>query len=732
MKSKQFKHLVLGLLCLVGNNLLAQDLYMPRNIKEAYEKGTRSMDGKPGQKYWQNYGRYNINITVNPPSKTIRGKETITYINNSTQPINRPVIKLILNIHNPGTARMFTAQPGYLTEGIRIDAFKENGKDKKFPDPGGETFRSFTLSRPLQPKDSIRLDFDWHYDVSDISGREGLLDSTTFFLAYFYPRVAVFDDIHGWDRMNFTEGQEFYNDFNDYDVSVTVPKNFIVWGSGDLLNPSELLQPPFLQKYNASFTSDKTITIVSPQDILNKNVTTQNAMNTWKFSARNITDMAYCISDHYVWDAASVVVDKKTGRRASAQAAYIDSSVNFHQSVEHIRHSLSWFSNNWPGVPYPFPKSTVVQGTADMEYPMMANDNPQPDPNFQRFVAEHEIAHSWFPFYMGINEHRYGYMDEGWTTAFENIIAREDMGKAAADEVFKQFRVQGWAYSNSDENQLPIITPNNIMSGEGMGNNEYGKPALAYLGLRDMLGDDLFRKCLHGFIDRWHGKHPMPWDMFYSFNNLSGKNLNWYWNNWFFSFNYMDIALKTVTPAVGGYQLTVDNIGGFAIPFDIQVEYADGSSDTLHKTAGVWEANTKKTIIQLKTKKKITYVKLDGGLYLDAKETDNVWGKSREAMQTQAADGSTPFDPSKVTDADLDKYLGTYSSSTVPIKLAFTKESGSLIADAVGQGGKIKLTPTGKDRFESQEMNVILIFDVAKEEMTLKQGERSTVFKKEK
>jgi hypothetical protein len=718
--------LITTFLCLTVATL-AQQLYMPRNVQEAYTKGTRSMDGKPGPKYWQNKGRYAINLTLNPPSRVISGKETIVYTNNSMDTLNRPVIKLILNIHNPGTARMFTVQPGYLTTGITIDKFRENGKERPFPDPGGETFASFRLSKPLLPKDSVQLEFEWHYTISEISGREGLLDSTSFFLAYWYPRVAVFDDIHGWDRMNFTDGQEFYNDFNDYTVSVTVPQHFLVWGTGDLLNPEEVLQPAFLQKYRASFTSDTTIAIVTTADHQRRNVTAANPTNTWRFSAAHITDMAYCVSDHYVWDAASVVVDKKTGRRASAQSAYIDTAVNFRETVDHIRHSLSWFSNNWPGVPYPFSKSTVVQGTADMEYPMMANDSPQPDPNFQRFVAEHEIGHSYFPFYMGINEHRYGCMDEGWTTALEYLISVNDNGKAMADELFGQFRTASWAYSNSDEDQLPIITPANVMSGQGMGNNMYGKPALAYLGLKDLLGDALFRKCLHGFMDRWNGKHPIPWDMFYSFSNLSGKNLNWYWHNWFFTNSYMDIALRKLIPSPTGYTLSIDNVGGFVIPFNVIVEYADGKTDTIHKTAAVWEANTKKTTITINSKKKINHVRLDTDIFLDANVSDNTWGTSKLVPAVVRTPETTIL---QLSDADLDKYTGTYTSTLIPLKLIFTKEGG-LVAEAVGQG-KLSLIATGLHRFENKDVGITFEFNPDKQTMQLFQGGRSAPFTKSK
>jgi hypothetical protein len=526
----------------------------------------------------------------------------------------------------------------------------------------------------------------------------------------------VMDDVNGWDRMDFTDAQEFYNDFNNYTAAVTVPKNFLVWGTGDLLNAAEVLQPSYLEKFNKSFTSDEVINVVTKKDFDTKNITNQNATNTWKWKASNVSDMAFCISDHYVWDAASVVVDKKTGRRASCQAAYLDNAKNFHNQVKHIQHSLDWYSNNWPGVAYPFPKSTIIQGFADMEYQMMANDSPQDDDMMQRFIAEHEIGHSYFPFYMGINEHRYGCMDEGWTTAFENLIGQADVGKEKANTFFKQFRVAGWALNPTDETQVPIIIPANILSGQAMGENEYGKPALAYLALKDMLGDELFKKSLHGFMDRWHGKHPIPWDMFNSFSNLSGKDLNWYFSNWFMSTYYIDVAVEKVTPNAQGYAVSIQNIGGYAVPIEVALEYSNGSKDTIHQTAAIWEKNQQAATIIINTKKKITGLKLDTGIFMDADEKNNFWGTSKEK-------------PAVVI--DLEKYLGVYASEQIPVKITFTKEGNDLAAEAAGQE-KFTLTNTGKDTFSFAAAGLEIIFDTAKNEMTLKQGGGAYKFTKEK
>ena len=483
-----------SVITMVLQSAQSQDLFIPRDVQKAYKKGTRSMDGRPGKNYWQNRGIYTIDITAMPPDRTIKGNETITYFNNSPDTIKNPSIKLFLNIHKPGASRNGGASPDYLTSGVHIDKFEVNGEKRPFrDDPFVFTNVGVRLPKPLAPHDSVRLSFEWHYEVSLQSGREGMIDSTTYFLAYFYPRVAVFDDYNGWDRMNFVDSHEFYSDFNDYTVTMNVPKNYIVWGTGTLQKPETLLQPAILKRFNESFISDQTIHIVTKEDLAAKNVTSQNAVNSWQFKATDIPDMAFGLSDHFVWDASSVVVDDATKRRASAQAAYNDTAADYHHVAQYARHSLDWLSHNWPGVPYPYEKTTVFQGYAGMEYPMMANDETYEDTIFSRFVAEHEIAHTYMPFYMGINETRYGFMDEGWATTFEILIGREDLGVEKAEEFYKQFRVNGWINDPSSDEQIPIITPGDALTGGGFGNNEYGKASLGYLAMKDILGDDFLK-----------------------------------------------------------------------------------------------------------------------------------------------------------------------------------------------------------------------------------------------
>ncbi len=611
----------------IGTGVFAQTaLYMPRDVKQAYKKGTRSMDGRPGKNYWQNKAVYTINITAMPPDRNVKGSEQITYTNNSNDTLRNPVIKLFLNIHKPGAPRDGGAQKDYLTSGVHIDAISVNGQPAKWQENNFLfTWQPFRLPNPLMPHESVQLGFDWHYEISLQSRREGMIDSTTYFLAYFYPRIAVYDDYNGWDRMNFTDGKEFYSDFNDYTVTINAPKNYIVWGTGTLQSPGALLRPEYAKRFNESLSSDQTIHVATKADLETKNVTAQNDVNSWQFKATNIPDMAFGLSDHFVWDAGSVIVDDVTHRRASVQAAYNDTAKDYQKMVEYGKHSLDWLSHNWPGVPYPYEKTTIFQGFAGMEYPMMANDETYEDPTFSRFVAEHEIAHTYMPFYMGINETRYGFMDEGWATTFEILIGRADLGVEKAENFYKQFRVRGWINNPSQDEDLPIITPGDNLNGGGLGNNEYGKASLGYLAMKDLLGDDLFKKCLQEYMSRWNGKHPIPWDFFYTFNDASGKDLNWFWNNWYFGNNYIDLAIKDVSKKNNGYNVSIENIGGMDAPVNIEVSYKDGTKESFHQTPTIWEKDQKQATVKIAASKDIKSIKLDGGIFMDADTSNNTW-----------------------------------------------------------------------------------------------------------
>lgn len=624
-------------------------LYVPRFVQQAYKKQTRSPDGRPGKNYWQNRSTYKMSITVMPPNRTVSATEEITYFNNSPDPLSAIPFRLYMNAHKPEAIREKPIDETFLSSGIQIDEFRINGQVKAWNDPKnrnaasnntpGNTLHMIELDQPLPPGGSITFSIRWHYDITAAGGwKEGAIDQTSFFLAYFFPRVHTYNDTSGMDTVPFTLGREFNNDFGDYTFEVKVPKNFVVWATGDLLNPQEVLQPTYAQRLQESFTSDRVINIAQPAELQQGRVTAQSDTVTWKWQAKNVADIAIALSNHYIWDAGSVVVDPKTSRRASVQSAYTAAAPDFKPMVEFGKRTLAWASTQYPGVPYPYSKTSIILGGtqgkgADEEYPMMVNDSSnldregKPDYALTRFVAAHELLHSWFPFYMGINEKRYPFMDEGWTTAFEYLINKEDMGEEPAIALFKAIRVANWSTPGVG-NDIPIITPHDTLFGQGsfaFADNPYGKPALGYLALKELMGDVAFKQALHEFMARWNGKHPLPWDMFNTFNDASGQNYNWFFNNWFFSYNYLDLAVKSVQPTNDGYILQVENVGGMAMPFDVNVVYADGSKASFRQNPRIWQNTPQTAIIAIKSTQKLKSLTLDGGIFMDFNPADNTW-----------------------------------------------------------------------------------------------------------
>jgi hypothetical protein len=629
----------------IGNGQSDAGLYVPRDVRQAYAKGTRSADGRPGPNYWQNQAEHRMRVSLNPPSRRVQGEQEIVYANNSPDPLPMLIFRLYMNAHQAEAMREKPIDPKFVTGGITVDEFSIDGKAVAWDDPAnplaafnlpGSTIHALQLDTPIPPRSSVRIRMRWHYDlVADSGWKEGAIDETTYFLAYFFPRVTNYSDYNGWDFSPFTLGREFNNDFADFRVEVDVPRDFVVWATGTLQNPAEVLQPAVHRKLDASFTSDQAVTLAEGADVKAGKITARGARLTWKWQADHVPDFAIAVSNHYRWDAASTVVDAATGRRTSVQAAYAENATDFRTMVAMVQQTLKFASTVYPGVPYPYPKTTIVLGSADEEYPMMVNDGSNlgnayaatlQENAFTGFVAAHELLHSWFPFYMGINEKRYPFMDEGWTTAFEYLRNREVLGVPTADSLFKDFRVAGLATAFSGLD-LPIITPHDSLFGQApvFAMNQYGKAALGYLALKDLTGDGPFRTALHEFMARWQGKRPLPWDMFNTFNEAGAGDLTWFFQNWFFGYNYMDLAVDGVRREGAAQVVSVRNTGGLALPFDVVLEFVDGNSERMHRTPATWQADGRRTEVRVAGGKAVRAVTLDTGIFVDFTPGDNTW-----------------------------------------------------------------------------------------------------------
>lgn len=617
--------------CLFVTVMQAQELYMPRNVKKAYLHGTRAMTGAPGKNYWQNKGVYDMQVTVTPENGMVKGFETISYSNNSPDTLYELALRFVNNMHKPNVARSSTVPMQFITRGLQITSLKINGEPYKVNSDNWGTVEKIKLTAALMPRSKMNVEIAWNYPLSELSGREGRIDSTTFFVAYSYPRISVYDDCDGWDMLEHNGAQEFYNDFNDYKVAVKVPANYVVWATGDFLNPDEVLQPAIAARLKDSYVSDSVVHIATREEMIGGKVTRQNEWNTWKFSYNHITDFTFAISNHYVWDGGSTIVDKNTKRRASMQAAYAATAADFTNSVAWGKHTLHYYSNVMPAVPYPYPKMTAFHGYGDMEFPMMVNDESVPNNLLSaRMLQDHEMSHTYFPFYMGINEARYAFMDEGWAVYFTYRLSCELFGKQVGDSILANSRIKRWNADASAEMDMPLITMSSQLAGKAYRANSYNKAVAAYAALHSLLGEEKFRQALHHYMKLWHGKHPIPWDFFNSFNTATAQNLNWFWNNWFFSSHYMDLKIDEVKTGKKDCVVKVSNPGGLYIPAKVIAYYSDGTTAVKEIHVADWGFN-KLTYKQISFVQKpnvaISKITIDNGVFADANPENNVWMK---------------------------------------------------------------------------------------------------------
>jgi hypothetical protein len=592
---KIFFWLLISNFLFFADSAYSQQLFTNTNIQRAYEKGTRSPSGKPGKNYWENHANYDIQVNFDPATQLLQGHETITYENNSPDTLKKMIFRLYPDLYKKGVYRQSHIAEKDLSDGAKIESFSiGHEKIRNFDDrPGAYRQDILLIIKPEQvilPHSKVTCGINWNYKVNTGSPvRTGMIDSTSYFIAYFFPRVAVYDDVDGWDTWSYNGSQEFYNDFGNFNVEIHVPKHYVVWATGDRTNLDDNLSQKITEKLKKASLSDEIIHVIDSTDYQKNEVFKSDATTVWKFSAENVTDFAFALSDHYLWYASSVLVDSTTGRRSLAEAAFNPIHEDYFDVANQAHQTLYYTSHFYPKYPFPFNHETVIDGTDQMEYPMMVNDNPTPTHKDAVQLTTHEIFHSYFPFYMGINETQYAWMDEGWATIGESVISPK-MGEPEDDGIFSKTRFE--KISGTDED-VPLITNTKNYGGAAYLANSYGKGGVCYYVLQQLLGDELYFKALHQYINDWRGKHPTPYDFFYSFNNASGKNLNWFWRRWFFGWQYPDLAIKRVSGKGSEIQIAVANKGGLPLPVYLTVILKDGKKLIKQFSPDVWKDDEK-------------------------------------------------------------------------------------------------------------------------------------------
>lgn len=611
--------LVVLLLSIVS---VSQDLLpTPRNIQAAYKKGTRSTNGRPGPAYWQNTANYDMKIRFDPFTRGVIGIADIDYVNNSPDTLRQVGFKLYQNLYKAGSPRASKIDQEDAGEGMLIDSVWVNGKgiDKNRFSVNGT---NASLTRQSIPHgQTIRIRISWHYTLNKGSHiRTGQIEQNAAFIAYFFPRVAVYDDIDGWNTIPYNGRQEFYNDFCNFKVAITVPRTFAVWATGDCVNERELFAEPFASRLAKAYQSNEIVTIIdSAESSQKRDILSGATERSWIFEAKNVTDFAFATSDHYVWQSSSIEADPATKRRVRVDAVFNPKHSDYWLVALDARKTVEAMSYVFPAWPYPYSHITVFDGLDQMEYPMMVNDNPVEDRHESIELTDHEIFHTMFPFYMGINETKYAWMDEGWATIGEWLIS-----PMIDSTIVDTYGVGPYAATAGNEYDLPIITPSTELD-RGYFTNSYPKPAMGYLYVKNYLGDSLFKKALHHYISQWQGKHPMPNDFFYSMNAASGKNLNWFWNKWFYEAGIPDLAISSMKSTGNKHTITIANKGGKPLPVDVLVTYNDGTTDRIHRGIDVWEKGNTVTVLMFTGRRAIKKLLLGDPHTPDSNPADNTY-----------------------------------------------------------------------------------------------------------
>jgi hypothetical protein len=580
--------------------------YDPREAFAPFDMGQpptayRSADGHPGPGYWQNRADYRIDARLDPATHSISGTVEIRYTNNSPGPLDVLWLNLEQNRYRADSRGNLTngTAPRGLTEGMSLESVRlMHGKQAVTVQPLiSDTRAQVSLPMPLAHGATAVLSIAYHYTVPNDpwGGRTGWMDSPSgpiYSIAQWYPRMAVYDDVRGWDPLPYLQ-QEFYLEYGDFDYSVTVPGNWIVAGSGELANEAEVLTTQQRARLAEARKSDKTVMIRPGSEAFGS----PTATRTWHFRMHDSRDVSWAASPAFIWDAARIRLSG--GRTSLAESVYPPEAKAWSRSTEYMKDAVERFSAKW--YPYPWPAAINVAGPAGgMEYPGIVFDDINSPPNVTFWVAAHEIGHSWFPMIVGFNERRHAWMDEGFNTFIDVYESDEFNHGEYGPKRDSEYAPHG---GNPVDEILPILADPDappILSRADTVIEKYRHPvtyfksALGIVLLREqILGPDRFDPAFRRFIAAWAFKHPTPADFFRFMDSETGEDLSYWWRGWYANNWQLDLAVTGIKPfpaddPVKGSLVTVEARDKLVMPVTMRVMFADGTSRDVHLPAETW------------------------------------------------------------------------------------------------------------------------------------------------
>jgi hypothetical protein len=614
----------------------AMELPLSDSYERAVAGGTRTRAGAPGPRYWQQWADYRLEAELNPVSKRLTGKGTVTYYNRSPDTLREVYVQLLHNIFAPNS-RHNTDVP-WAVEGVDLSRVAAQGQDLK---PGeGEgvgyqvdgTIMRIRLPRPIAPGGSAPFDFAWKLRIPPDGAPRGGQDGEAFYLNYWYPQMAVYDDVNGWQTDQYFGNAEFYMGYGNYDVALTLPAGWLVDATGRLQNPSEVLSVQTRARLDSASHGSSVVHVVSETDRSPGTSTAigSNGKLTWRYRAENVRDVSWAASPKYLWDATIAVVGDATGDgRPDTTAIYSfyrpEQRVNhWEESAKYSRHSIEFFSRFLS--PYPYPHMTAVDGPTScggMEYPMMTCIGGQWDTLGLYEVITHEIGHMWFPMIVGSDEKRYAWMDEG-LTQFDQSQSMADFFKGFDDEARNRKNYLDFAEMG---NEVELMHHGDrYPSYSSYGVASYYKPATIMVALRGVLGPEVFNKAFQEYIRRWSYKHPSPYDLFNTFENVSGRDLSWFWRGWFFETWKLDQAIDTVTTVGDSVAIVVESRGKAPMPMRLAITRIDGRVERLTLPVEVWLRGERRRTVRVPREPAVRTVEIDPEKeFPDLDRSNQVW-----------------------------------------------------------------------------------------------------------
>jgi hypothetical protein len=612
-----------------------------RAFEQAVAQGTRTRRGAPGPNYWTNTATYDLDATVDPAANTLRGTGTIRYRNNAPDTLRQMVIHLRQNIHKEGTLRN---RPAEVTGGMTLDRLSVGGVDSLRRVRSRQQLRRYGQGyivqdtrlilfppEPLAPDSTARIGVDWHFAIPGADNFRMGQDGEVYYLGYWYPHMAVYDDVNGWTAQPYQGDGEFYMGYADYDVSVTVPAGWLVGATGTLQNPDAVLTDSVQARLARARQGESVVRVV---DSTERGAGTATATAppgdstlTWQFAAEQVRDVAFGASRHFVWDAAAA----ETGEGTSmVHAFYRPEKDTWRRSAEFSRFSIEHLSDMI--LPYPYPQMTAIEGPigGGMEYPMITLIGDPTSSEALFGVTYHEISHMWFPMVVGTNEKAYAWLDEG-TTTFNETEGRDDFypdvdAWSRSRHYYFRFASSVQTPSMRHADRYPVDGPARYVA-------SYDKPGVMLHALRGVLGEDTFFEAYRTFAERWAYKHPTPYDFFNTVEDVAGRELDWFWRGAFYESWTLDHAVQSVDSTADGVEVTVADEGRLVMPVPLRATYADGR--TVERRVGVqpW-LNGKRTVTVTLPAGSVTSVTLHPDQVLpDLDLSNNEWTAADEASR---------------------------------------------------------------------------------------------------